>query len=30
LLEQAVATPPVTENDLLHGYHWKPTKTRKN
>jgi transposase-like protein len=28
LLEQAVATRPVTEENLLHGYDWKPTKTR--
>ena len=29
LLEQAVATLPVMENDMLHGYHWKPQKTRE-
>jgi len=28
LLEQAVITPPVTEADILHGYQWKPTKTK--
>ena len=26
LLEQTVATPPVTEADILHGYPWKPEK----
>ena len=26
LLEQAVATDPVTEADILHGYPWKPEK----
>jgi len=26
LLEQAVATHPVTEADILHGYRWKPEK----
>jgi len=30
LLEQAVATNPVTENDILHGYPWKPEKQAKN
>jgi transposase-like protein len=29
LLEQAVATPPVTEEDILHGYKWKPEKQGK-
>ena len=29
LLEQAVATPPVTEADILHGYHWNAEKQRK-
>jgi transposase-like protein len=29
LLEQAVATPPVTEADILHGYEWKPEKQGK-
>jgi transposase-like protein len=26
LLEQAVATHPVTQTDTLHGYQWKPEK----
>jgi transposase-like protein len=26
LLEQAVATPPITENDIVHGYKWKTEK----
>jgi hypothetical protein len=30
LLEQAVATNPVTETDILHGYPWKPGKQGKN
>jgi transposase-like protein len=30
LLEQAVATPPVTENDILNGYNWEPRKQEKN
>jgi transposase-like protein len=30
LLEQAVATPPVTETDIVHGYPWKTGKQRKN
>ena len=30
LLEQAVATNPVTETDILHGYPWKPEKQAKN
>jgi transposase-like protein len=29
LLEQAVATNPVTETDILHGYPWKPEKQAK-
>ena len=29
LLEQAVATSPVTETDILHGYPWKPEKQKK-
>jgi transposase-like protein len=29
LLEQAVATNPVTEADILHGYQWKPGKQGK-
>jgi len=29
LLEQAVATPPVTEADVIHGYQWEPEKQRK-
>jgi transposase-like protein len=29
LLEQAVATTPVTETDILHGYTWKPKKQAK-
>jgi len=29
LLEQAVATNPVTETDILHGYPWKPGKQGK-
>jgi transposase-like protein len=29
LLEQAVATPPVTEDDILHGYHRKNRKQRE-
>ena len=29
LLEQAVATNPVTEADILHGYPWKPGKQGK-
>jgi len=29
LLEQAVATNHVTENDILHGYPWKPEKQTK-
>ena len=27
LLKQAVATQPVTESDILHGYQWEPTET---
>ena len=29
LLEQAVAMPPVTQADTLHGYDWKQPKTPK-
>jgi transposase-like protein len=29
LLEQAVATPPVTEADVIHGYLWKSAKQGK-
>ena len=29
LLEQAVATQPVTQADVQHGYQWKPKKTGK-
>jgi transposase-like protein len=30
LLEQAVATPPVTQEDIHHGYAWNTEKKRKN
>jgi transposase-like protein len=30
LLEQAVLTPPVTEEDILHGYGWNAEKQGKN
>jgi transposase-like protein len=30
LLEQAVSTPPVTENDIIHGYSWEPKKQGEN
>jgi transposase-like protein len=29
LLEQAVATQPVPEADILHGYQWNPEQTEK-
>ena len=29
LLEQAVATQPVTQADTLRGYRWEPEKTGK-
>jgi len=29
LLEQAVSTPPVTEDEILHGYHWDTEKQGK-
>ena len=29
LLEQAVATQPVTETDILHGYQWNPDMAEK-